>query len=62
MATGKKLGTEYWVLNMSITRRIFLKNGALAIAATTAVPGFLARAALGAEASGRKRFLVAMCS
>ncbi len=43
---------------MSITRRIFLKNGALAIAATTAVPGFLARAALGAETSGRKRLVV----
>lgn len=43
---------------MSITRRIFLKNGALAIAATTTVPGFLARAALGAETSARKRFVV----
>ncbi len=43
---------------MSPTRRVFLKNGALAIAATAAVPGFLARAVLGAEGSGRKRFVV----
>jgi uncharacterized protein (DUF1501 family) len=41
-----------------LTRRIFVKNGALAIAATAAVPSFLTRAALGAETSGRKRFVV----
>jgi uncharacterized protein (DUF1501 family) len=44
---------------MSITRRIFLKNGALAIVATTAVPGFLRRAAFAAEtAAGKKRLVV----
>jgi len=44
---------------MGITRRVFLKNGALAIVATTAVPGFLQRAAFAAEtAGGRKRLVV----
>ncbi len=43
---------------MSSTRRVFLKNGALAIAATAAVPSFLTRAALGADTAGRKRFVV----
>ena len=44
---------------MSITRRIFMKNGALAIVATTAVPGFLRRAAFAAEtAAGKKRLVV----
>ena len=44
---------------MSITRRVFLKNGALAIVATTAVPGFLQRAAFAAEtAAGKKRLVV----
>ena len=32
---------------MSITRRVFLKNGALALVATSAVPAFLSSAALG---------------
>lgn len=46
---------------MSITRRIFLKNGALAIVATTAVPGFLRRAAFAAEtAAGAKKRLVVL--
>jgi len=43
---------------MAITRRVFLRNGALAVVATTAVPAFLTRAALGAETSGRKRLVV----
>ena len=45
---------------MSITRRIFLKNGALAVVATTAIPAFLSRAAFAAEAvgSGKKRLVV----
>src|ERR1700730_10402673 len=33
---------------MSITRRIFLRNGALAVVGTTAIPSFLTRAAFGA--------------
>ena len=33
---------------MSITRRIFLRNGALAVVGTTALPSFLTRAAFGA--------------
>jgi uncharacterized protein (DUF1501 family) len=46
---------------MSITRRVFLKNGALAIVATTAVPGFLQRAAFAAEtAAGAKKRLVVL--
>jgi uncharacterized protein (DUF1501 family) len=46
---------------MSITRRIFLRNSALAVVGTTAVPSFLARAAFGAAQSGslsNKRLVV----
>jgi len=45
---------------MSITRRVFLKNGALALVATTAIPSFLTRAVWGVETSGarRKRLVV----
>jgi len=45
---------------MSITRRIFLRNGALAIVGTTALPSFLTRAALGAADPGirTKRLVV----
>jgi uncharacterized protein (DUF1501 family) len=37
---------------MSITRRIFLRNSALTVVGTAAVPSFLTRAALGAVESG----------
>jgi len=44
---------------MSITRRVFLRNSALAVVGTTAVPGFLTRAAYGAvETAGRTKRLV----
>lgn len=44
---------------MGITRRIFLRDGALAVVGTTAVPGFLARAAFGvAEPGTRSKRLV----
>jgi len=45
---------------MSITRRVFLKNGALALVATTAIPSFLTRTVRGIETSGtrRKRLVV----
>ncbi len=44
---------------MSITRRIFLRNSALAVVGTAAVPGFLTRAAFGAvEAASGKRLVV----
>src|SRR5580700_10402600 len=45
---------------MSITRRIFLRNGALAVVGTTALPSFLARAAFGAADPGvrTKRLVV----
>jgi uncharacterized protein (DUF1501 family) len=45
---------------MSITRRIFLRNGALAIVGTTAIPSFLTRAAFGAIEPGTttKRLVV----
>src|SRR6266404_9643183 len=45
---------------MSITRRVFLKNGALAVVATTAIPAFLSRAAFaaGGIGAGRKRLVV----
>lgn len=44
---------------MSITRRVFIRNSALAVVGTAALPSFLTRAALGATASmGRKRLVV----
>jgi len=45
---------------MSITRRIFLKNGAMAVVDTAAVPSFLTRAAWAAAAAGsnNKRLVV----
>jgi uncharacterized protein (DUF1501 family) len=44
---------------MPITRRVFLRNSALAVVGTAAVPSFLTRAALGsAESAGRPKRLV----
>jgi uncharacterized protein (DUF1501 family) len=44
---------------MSITRRIFIRNSALAVVGTAAVPSFLTRAAWGAsESMGRNKRLV----
>jgi uncharacterized protein (DUF1501 family) len=45
---------------MGITRRIFLRNGALAVVGTAAVPSYLTRAALGAVGSNthNKRLVV----
>jgi uncharacterized protein (DUF1501 family) len=44
---------------MSITRRVFVRNGALAVVGTAAVPNFLARAAFGAtEVGARNKRLV----
>ena len=44
---------------MSITRRVFIRNGALAVVGTAVVPGFLARAAYGAiDSVGRNKRLV----
>jgi uncharacterized protein (DUF1501 family) len=39
---------------MSITRRVFIRNSALAVAGTAAVPSFLARAAMGAAEPGSR--------
>src|ERR1022692_1195403 len=39
---------------MSITRRVFLRNSALAVVGTAAVPAFLTRAAYAAESIGGK--------
>jgi uncharacterized protein (DUF1501 family) len=39
---------------MSITRRVFLRNSALAVVGTAAVPSFLARAAMGAAEPGAR--------
>ena len=39
---------------MSITRRVFLRNGGLAVIGTTAIPAFLTRAACAAESLGAK--------
>jgi len=45
---------------MAITRRVFLKGGALAIVGTSAIPSFLTRAVYAAETSGtsKKRLIV----
>jgi uncharacterized protein (DUF1501 family) len=45
---------------MSITRRTFLKGGAMAVVGTAAIPSFLTRAAFGSTASGtnNKRLVV----
>jgi uncharacterized protein (DUF1501 family) len=43
---------------MSITRRLFLRNGAFALVGTTAIPAFLTRAAYGARPLGNKRLVV----
>src|SRR5262249_13008371 len=40
---------------MAITRRIFLRNSALAVVGTSAVPSFLTRAAFGAVESSSNR-------
>jgi len=39
---------------MHLTRRIFLRNGALAVVGTTAIPSFLTRAAFGASQSAAR--------
>ncbi len=43
---------------MSITRRVFVRNGALAAVGTAVLPAFLTRAASGAEAGSRGKRLV----
>ena len=43
---------------MSITRRVFLRNSALAVVGTTVLPAFLHRAAFGAEQSAKTKRLV----
>src|SRR6185369_4558701 len=45
---------------MSITRRVFLRNSALAVVGTAAIPSFLTRAAFGASDPGtrNKRLVV----
>ena len=45
---------------MSITRRTFLKGGAMAVVGTAAIPSFLTRAAWGAAEAGsnHKRLVV----
>ncbi len=39
---------------MSITRRVFLRNSAVAVVGTAAVPAFLTRAACAAESLGHQ--------
>src|SRR5512141_2295219 len=45
---------------MAITRRVFLKGGAMVVVGTTVVPAFLQRVAFASEkaATGKKRFVV----
>lgn len=43
---------------MAITRRAFVKGGAMAVVGTAALPSFLTRAAFGAESNGRNKRLV----
>src|SRR2546430_15234740 len=45
---------------MSITRRIFLRDSALAVVGTAAIPNFLTRAAFGAAAGARNKRLVVL--
>src|SRR5438067_8998527 len=45
---------------MAITRRVFLKSGALAIVGTAAIPSFLQRAAWGAQTRGGRKKLVVL--
>jgi len=45
---------------MAITRRVFMKGGAMAIVGTAAVPSFLTRAAWGAETLGGRKKLVVL--
>jgi uncharacterized protein (DUF1501 family) len=46
---------------MSITRRVFLQNSALAVVGTAVIPGFLTRAALAADTvAGRNKRLVVL--
>jgi len=45
---------------MTITRRVFLRNGAMAVVGTAAIPNFLSRAVFAAETAtqGRKRLVI----
>jgi len=43
---------------MAITRRVFMKGGAMALVGTAVLPSFLTRAAMGADTGGKKRFVV----
>ncbi len=43
---------------MPLTRRAFMKGGAMAVVGTAALPSFLTRAAFGAETNGRNKRLV----
>jgi len=43
---------------MSVTRRVFLKGGAMAVVGTAVLPGFLTRAAFAAETLGKNKRLV----
>src|SRR5215471_19094992 len=47
--------------NMAITRRVFMKGGAMALVGTSVIPSFLTRAALGIDralGNGKKRLVV----
>src|SRR4029077_18751189 len=59
VAHSSLLTAHYQELSMP-TRRVFLRNGALAVVGTAAVPSFLARAAFGATENGdrAKRLVV----
>ena len=43
---------------MSITRRVFMKSGALAVVGTSVIPGFLSRAAFAGVVPGQRRLVV----
>ena len=45
---------------MAITRRVFMKGGAMAIVGTAAIPSFLTRAAWGAATTGGRKKLVVL--
>src|SRR5712671_1298215 len=62
---SESLPGSYWARlnfrgdNMAVTRRVFLKNSALAVVGTTAIPSFLTRAAFAdVNGGGKKRMVV----
>src|SRR3954471_1357782 len=56
----RRLDRRQGVAPMAITRRVFMRGGAMAIVGTAAVPSFLTRAAWGAATTGGRKKLVVL--